>query len=153
MMQIVFSLPYALVLPNRRGVAHTRRAQAAKIHAEREKMAWEIAIAMAGTRPFVPLKYVRVQVFRHSKGVPDTDNLYSACKPLLDVLQPSKKNRSYGLGIIENDAATRCQLRALDAPLLKRELPFTRVIITEIDATAIAAARRASLEQAERAAA
>lgn len=153
MMQIVFNLPYALVLPNRRGIASSRLAGAGKVRKEREQMAWEIAATLAGFRPRAPLKYVRVQVFRHSTGVPDTDNLYAACKPLLDVLQPATDRRVYGLGIIDNDKPSKCELRAFDAPLQTRQLPFTRVIITEIDAKAIAAARQASLEQAERAAA
>ena len=85
-----------------------------------------------------------------STGVPDTDNLYAACKPLLDVLQPATDRRVYGLGIIENDKPTKCELRAFDAPLPNRQLPFTRVIITEIDAKTIAAARRLAAEQAER---
>lgn len=150
MVKIVFNLPYALVLPNKTGIELTRQSGAGKIRRQREQMAWEIAAALAGFRPRAPIKYARVQVFRHSTGVPDTDNLYAACKPLLDVLQPATDRRVYGLGIIENDKPTKCELRAFDAPLPNRQLPFTRVIITEIDAKTIAAARRLAAEQAER---
>lgn len=153
MTRIVFCLPYALVLPNRRGIASNRLAGAGKVRKERERMAWDIASVLAGFRPAAPLKYVRVQVFRHSKGEPDTDNLVSSCKPLLDVLQPAGDRRLYGLGIIENDKPSRCELRVFDMPLKQRENPFTRVVITEIDAKTIAAARRQALEEAQRAAA
>lgn len=142
MVQIVFNIPYALVLPNRRGIASTRFSGAGKIRREREQMAWEIAAELAGFRPAAPLKYARVQVFRHSTGVPDTDNLYASCKPLLDVLQPATDRRLYGLGVIQNDSPTRCELRAFDEPLRKGLKAFTRVIITEMDAETIAAARR-----------
>lgn len=111
------------------------------IRKERERMAWEIASLLTGSRPVRPIKFVRVQVFRHSVGEPDTDNLYASCKPLLDVLQPATDRRTYGLGVIENDKPSRCELRAHDVKAPRRNEQFTRVIITEIDAQTIAAAR------------
>lgn len=141
-MRLAFTLPYALTLPNKRGAAATRKAGAAALHQERMRMGWEISAMTAGLRPEKPIKYARVQVFRHSVGEPDRDNLFTSCKALLDVLQPSAARRVYGIGIIENDCPSRCDVRVFDIKAPRRNEQLTRVVITEIDAKAIAAARR-----------
>lgn len=141
-MRLTFCLQRPLTLPNKRGIAATRKHGAATLRQERQDLAWEIAAALSGVRPAKPIKYARVQVFRHSVGTPDRDNLFAACKALLDVLQPSTARRLYGLGIIENDCPSRCELRVFDIKAPRRNEQFTRVMITEIDATAIAAARQ-----------
>lgn len=142
MNRIHFILPYALKLPNAEGIPSTRAWGAAKIKKSRSEMAWEIAAALSGVRPAKPMKYSRVQIFRHSFGVPDRDNLYTACKGLLDVLQPATGKRLFGLGLIENDCPSRCEVRPFDIKSPRLYEQFTRVIITEIDAKAIAAARQ-----------
>ena len=141
-MRLIFTLPYALKLPNSEGIPTTRGIGAAKIRKARTDMAWEVAALLSGLRPAKPIRYSRVQVFRHSVGVPDRDNLFTSCKGLLDVLQPATSKRLFGLGIIENDCPSRCDLRVFDTKSPRRNEQFTRVVITEIDAKAIAAARQ-----------
>lgn len=148
MTDLIFTLPYPLILPNRRGIAASRGAAAAEIKKERTRMAWEIAALISGMRPAAPLKFVQIHVFRRSLGEPDTDNLFASCKPLLDVLQPSTERRKYGLGVIENDDRRRCLLRAIDLKVKHRPDQCTRVVIREVDSREIAAARRAELEAA-----
>lgn len=111
-MPLVFVLPYPLKLPNREGIAATRGGGAAKIRRVRTEMAWEVAAALAGVRPAKPIRYARVQVFRHSVGVPDRDNLFTACnqmrsgrcqgwQPLntsLQVIGTQKPGEACGLG-------------------------------------------------------
>lgn len=51
-------------------------------------LASEVMVLTVGRRPAEPFRYAAVRVFRHSVQEPDTDNLYAACKGLLNVLQP-----------------------------------------------------------------
>ena len=141
MTEIVFRLPAPLRLPNRKGIARTRAAGAAQEKEARELLAWEIASMLAGQRPAEPLKYVQVSVFRHSLQEPDTDNLYASCKGLLDVLQPSGKRRTYGLGIIENDKPSRCLLKVRHIPVRYRTDQCTHVVIKAVAAADIEATR------------
>lgn len=67
-------------------------------------MAWHVRAAVgAWNKP--PIQKCRIEIDRHSAGLPDWDGLYGGLKPLLDVL--TKHNNStnpHGLGIIEDDS-------------------------------------------------
>lgn len=131
---LFFTLSAPLLLPNRRGIASSRAAGAARVRAEREQLAWEVAALLAGSRPVVPFRHAAVQVFRHAVQEPDTDNLYTSCKALLDVLQPCGARRLYGLGIIENDKPSRCILSVRHMQERHRTAQCTRVVVRELGA-------------------
>lgn len=132
MRSIAFRLAAPLELPNRRGIASNRAAGTAKIRDARRNIAYEIISQLSGDRPEPPFKYAAVTIFRHSLQEPDTDNLYASAKDLLDVLQPSGEQRSYGLGIIENDKPSRCELKVRHRTARYRTDQCTRVVIREM---------------------
>lgn len=140
MRALTFTLRNALELPNRRGLASTRRRAAALVAERRRTLAWEVASLLAGQRPEAPLPFVKVTVFRHSRGEPDEDNLHAAVKDLLDVLQPAGPQRTFGLGLIENDGRKHCFLRVLHVPARSRPEQMTRVTIVESTADDVAQA-------------
>lgn len=145
---IQFRLAAPLKLPNRKGIARSRRAGAAMVKRERIVLASEIMALTAGRRPAAPFQHAMVQVFRHSVQEPDTDNLYAACKGLLDVLQPAAGNRVYGLGIIANDKPSVCRVEAHHARAARRVEQGTVVVIRELSATEMAENRAAARKQA-----
>jgi len=131
---IQFRLAAPLLLPNRKGIARSRAAGAARVKRERIVLASEVMALTAGRRPAVPFSYAAVRVFRHSVQEPDTDNLYAACKGLLDVLQPATGQRVYGLGIIADDKPGTCHIEAHHVPAARRVDQCTVVEITALSA-------------------
>ena len=129
---IEFRLTAPLQLPNRQRISRDWRAGAAQKRRDRALLSAEIAALLAGQRPVEPLKIVSVQVFRHSIQEPDTDNLYAACKGLLDCLQPLAASRTYGLGIIANDKPSVCKISVHHVKAKHRTEQFTRVVIREL---------------------
>lgn len=130
---ITFTLREPLKLPNRRGIPQNRNAGAAILKKERAFLSQEIWALLGGRLPKEAFSYAQVKVFRHSLQEPDTDNLYASCKALLDVLQPVAKNRVYGLGIIENDKPSRCDLIVRHVRARKKDDQCTRVVITQLE--------------------
>lgn len=137
---LTFRLPAPLQLPNRKGLAHSRRAAAGKIAAARNYLAWEVTIALGGPRPPVPFRFSAVEIYRHSIQAPDVDNLYASAKDLLDVLQPSTARRTFGLGIIENDKPSRCAIKVRHVQARARTDQHTLVVIRELSSFELEAA-------------
>ncbi|MDD2705917.1 MAG: hypothetical protein PHU07_11380 [Acidocella sp.] len=131
---IQFRLAAPLLLPNRKGIARSRAAGAARVKRERIVLASEVMVLTVGRRPVAPFRYAAVRVFRHSVQEPDTDNLYAACKGLLDVLQPATAKRVFGLGIIANDKPNVCHIEAHHVPAARRLDQCTVVEIRELSA-------------------
>ena len=132
MYPLSFRLSAPLKLPNQRGIAANRKAGAAQIARERVALATEIMALTHGKRPLAPLPKARVRVYRCSVGEPDTDNLYASAKALLDCLQPSNERRKYGLGIIENDRPSQCELRVHHVKAAGRAEQCTIVMIEDL---------------------
>ena len=57
-----------------------------------------------------PVKVEIVRQFGHRKRGYDTDNLYAAAKPILDVMKEPRGRSRYGLGIILEDNPQYCSL-------------------------------------------
>lgn len=103
---IVFTLPCLLPLPNR-----TRGEHWTATRDRKPQLAREVWAALNGRRPAEPLARSRVTVWRHGIVEPDFDNLAASLKSLLDVLQPVTERRTYGLGLIADDAPSACDIR------------------------------------------
>lgn len=131
---LTFRLPAPLQLPNRKGLARNRFAAAGKVATARKALAWEVSIALAGSRPVTPFKFCTIQIYRHGIQAPDIDNLYASAKDLLDVLQPSTKRRTFGLGIIADDKPSRCLPTVRHVQAKKRDDQCTVVVIRELSA-------------------
>jgi len=57
-----------------------------------------------------PCKVKIVRQYGYRKREMDEDNLYGACKSLIDALKVRKKNKDGGLGIIEDDSPKHIEL-------------------------------------------
>jgi hypothetical protein len=97
----------------------------------KRRVAREVWVALGGRLPAEPIQRCRVTVYRHSTRQPDDDNLAGSLKPLLDALQPSTDRRTYGLGLIADDAPGVCSMvpRWVKAT---RATQFTRVVIEPV---------------------
>lgn len=123
---IHFTLHFAIPTLNKWERMHWR----AKVRFKR-MLAQEIALAMIGQRPSVPIAAVFVQIFRHSVGVPtDDDNLIA--KAVLDVLQPPSKRHPYGLGVISGDDPATCRHTIVPIREKHRTEQKTVVVIREL---------------------
>lgn len=57
-----------------------------------------------------PVKVEIVRQYGYRKRAYDTDNLYAAAKPILDVLKEPRGRSRYGLGVILEDNPAYCSL-------------------------------------------
>ncbi len=136
MREFHFKLAAPLKLPNRERLGSRWQVAAAVRHDARNALSLEV-MALIGPRG-EPLRYAEVLVWRHGVQAPDRDNLYASLKGLLDVLQPSTKRRSYGLGLIESDGHSQCFAQILHVQAKRRADQCTRVVVRETNAAGIA---------------
>ena len=120
---IEFRLPYPLKSLNIRDRQHW-----AKRRREKAAMRLEILAAIGGPAHILrpPWQSVRVAVTRHSVGSLDPDNLYAACKPLLDCL-----GAATGIGLFLDDRANFLTLEVTQASA-KRCQGYTTVTVTRV---------------------
>lgn len=69
----------------------------------RRSLARQIAVQLGGAWRYRPYRFAHVNVYRHSAGEVDDDNLVASVKELLDVLQPLSARCPDGLGVILGD--------------------------------------------------
>lgn len=132
MNKIVISIPLLLPLPNQRRGVHW-----SVLYRERKRIADEMRLNALRVLSKDPFPRARVTVWRHSLHEPDTDNLYASCKHALDILQPCTPKRAYGLGMIENDKPSCCDLRAFWIKTARRTDQRTVIEVVEwLDAAA-----------------
>jgi hypothetical protein len=136
---VVITIPFAIHSLN---VTSRRRSVHAKADLEK-KLVGNIMAALRGLRPDRPFERARVDVVRFSPGELDQDNLYGACKALLDVLvapQVSAPKRGgglprvlhkRGLGFLRDDKPALCTLVATQRKC-RRDEARTVVTITEL---------------------
>lgn len=100
---------------------------------EKTTLAHEVMAAMSGSRHFPrpPFAKARITIVRHGPNALDIDGLYGSCKPLLDVLCVSSKVHPTGLGIIEDDAPSKCELIVTQQHASRGEA-FTVVRVEEL---------------------
>lgn len=127
--RIEFMIPRATKLINRLSGRQWTviKDERQTIFAELFKASWRFAIPVPH-----PMERARVTVSRFSVGiVPDTDNLYYSCKPLLDALiMPTLKRP--GLGFIVDDSPAHIELRAYAFHVNTRSQIRTEVIIERL---------------------
>lgn len=129
MRSIAFTLPFAL--PSLNQVLSQRHWASRKD--SRNDMIKQVLAAMGGSHwiPRPPFAKARVIVTRHSAGVLDDENLYGSAKRLRDVLCLHSKTHPGGLGIIEDDAPSKCELVVTQQKASRKE-GFTVVRVEEI---------------------
>lgn len=92
-------------------------------------LAWEVLAAIHGHKPPSPICPAIVYVERCCRREPDTDNMISSVKNLLDVLCLPSRTHPNGLGLIVDDAPALCTLRCACRIIPAREGQSTRVVI------------------------
>lgn len=128
MRSMAFVLPIALPSLNKTISQHwSRRGK------QREYLLLEVIGAIGGTRhlPRPPFAKARISICRHSSGTLDSDNLAGAHKGLVDLLCVRSRVHPLGLGIIEDDAPSKCEL-VLTQQKASRGEAFTAVRVEEL---------------------
>ena len=125
---VAFVLPLALPSLNERQRSHWR-----ELGRQQQRLSQEVMAALGGPHwfPRPPFAKARVTVVRHSAGSLDPDSLYGCNKPLLDVLCRPSKIHPCGLGIIEDDAPSKCEL-VVSQQKSSRGDQFTAVRVEEL---------------------
>jgi hypothetical protein len=83
-------------------------------------------------RPPTPFPRARVTIERHAPQLLDPHHLAGAAKHVLDVLRPTSKRHSVGLGVIANDAPVRLDLILRNMKSSRRNRPVTLVTIEPV---------------------
>ena len=116
---------YDLISPNRLMRMHFR--QRGKLHETATNL-----LLIYGDKPLVEfLHQVDISITRqygYRKRAMDEDNLYGACKILLDALRhPSPRSKKHSLGLIKDDSPNT--IRSLNVQQEKSPDKTTRIII------------------------
>lgn len=121
---VAFSLP--LRLPTLNPMLRTHWSERRK---QLRALSWEVHIALPpANRPATPFEHIEIEIDRFNHQEPDEENQKASAKLLLDVLQPMHpKQRSYGLGVIRDDA--RWCVHRLDVNHVPSRQPRTDVRI------------------------
>ncbi|WP_435102330.1 hypothetical protein [Arhodomonas sp. AD133] len=80
-----------------------------------QRLAWRIRAAI-GARRRRPMEQCRIEIERHSAGLPDWDGLYGGLKGLLDCLVVCTDRNPHGLGLIRDDNP-ECVVRLVARPV------------------------------------
>lgn len=133
MRSLAFVLPVPLPSLNELKRQQWSRARQKRPDNEQAALAWDVMAAIGGPHwfPLPPFAKARVSVVRHSAGTLDYENLVGACKPLRDVLCVKSRTHPYGLGIIEDDAESKCELIVTQQRASRGE-GFTAVRVEEL---------------------
>jgi hypothetical protein len=81
-----------------------------------------------------PVDLTIIRRYGYRKREFDEDNLYGACKPLIDAMKVRKKNKDGGLGIIKDDSPKHLNLMVTQEKSSEKE---SSIVIRAKSSTAI----------------
>lgn len=125
-----FRIPYPVTMLN-----EWQRMHWAVRKKYQTQLSWDVieAAGLRGKEWAEPFKRCHIEVVRGSAVSPDPDNLYSCCKPLLDVLKMPAGKTSAGIGIIEDDNSECILNLTVQYAKAPRKQGYTEVKITEVE--------------------